>query len=352
ARLGTRGNRDRLLFRRRSRSNSRSHPGKQPRRDVTNDPSEKLSGRGYGNIYTPHAGSMIIQVQRESGLANRTIILTQRQVRLLRRGAYAVGTIFAIVLLSWFFLATQAARVPGLTRRVETLQHDVIRLDTLQAALTALESRFQQVQHMLGASTPQTGEAASTPAAPAADTASNSVPSQWPLAVAGTIIDPRYGHRSAGRHGGSCLGRGFGRRGQCRFFGHLCRSDRTSRRLRDHLRRRSRCTGDPEESRGGGRRDRCVRQPNQWPSRAPSLRSASQRLERRSHVAHETRTIEWRSSIRTRAQRMKREAPRPAVALLCPSSPQARASTATSRPRASFASRDASKVRFTPGARC
>ena len=36
--------------------------------------------------------------------------------------------------------------------------------------------------------TPQTGEAASTPAAPAADTASNSVPSQWPLAVAGTIV--------------------------------------------------------------------------------------------------------------------------------------------------------------------
>lgn len=155
---------------------------------MTKEPSEKLSGRGYGNIYTPHAGSMIIQVQRESGLANRTIILTQRQVRLLRRGAYAVGTIFAIVLLSWFFLATQAARVPGLTRRVETLQHDVIRLDTLQAALTALESRFQQVQHMLGASTPQSGEAASTPAAPAADTAINSVPSRWPLAVAGTIV--------------------------------------------------------------------------------------------------------------------------------------------------------------------
>ncbi|HKT08935.1 MAG TPA: M23 family metallopeptidase [Gemmatimonadaceae bacterium] len=156
---------------------------------MTKEPSEKLSGRGYGNIYTPHAGSMIIQVQRESGLANRTIILTQRQVRLLRRGAYAAGTILAIVVLSWFFLATQAARVPGLTHRVQTLQQDVTRLDTLQAALTALESRFQQVQHMLGASTPQTGEAASNPAtSPAADTSANSIPSQWPLAVAGTIV--------------------------------------------------------------------------------------------------------------------------------------------------------------------
>ncbi|HSC32600.1 MAG TPA: M23 family metallopeptidase [Gemmatimonadaceae bacterium] len=154
---------------------------------MTKDPSEKLSGRGYGNIYTPHAGSMIIQVQRESGLANRTIILTQRQVRLLRRGAYALGTILAIVVLSWFFLATQAARVPGLTHRVQTLQHDVTRLDTLQAALTALEGRFQQVQHMLGATTPTAATAAAT-VANAADSTDTSIPSQWPLAVAGTIV--------------------------------------------------------------------------------------------------------------------------------------------------------------------
>ena len=39
---------------------------------------------GYGNIYTPHAGSMIIQVQRETGLANRTIVISERQVALVR----------------------------------------------------------------------------------------------------------------------------------------------------------------------------------------------------------------------------------------------------------------------------
>lgn len=133
---------------------------------------------------------MIIQVQRESGLANRTIVLTQRQVRLLRRGAYVAGTILAIVVLSWFFLASQAARVPGLTRRVETLQHDVTRVDTLQAALSALESRFQQVQHMLGASAPES--AVNVPAAATTgtnkDTANATLPSQWPLSVAGTIV--------------------------------------------------------------------------------------------------------------------------------------------------------------------
>ncbi len=178
-------------------------------------PSEKAPGRGYGNIYTPHAGSMIIHVQRESGLANRTIILTQRQVRLLRRGAYILGTLLVIVLVSWFFLAVQAARVPQLTLRVQHLQRDVTRLDTLQTALTALESRFQQVQHMLGASSssPASASAAAPPptssskAAGAAttdaalapanasaaqsaaiDTGTASMPSQWPLDVAGTIV--------------------------------------------------------------------------------------------------------------------------------------------------------------------
>ena len=157
---------------------------------MSKEPSPKVTDRGYGNIYTPHAGSMIIQVQRESGLANRTIVLTQRQVRLLRRSAYAAGTILAIVVLSWFFLASQAARVPGLTRRVQTLQHDVTRLDTLQAALAALEGRFQQVQHMLGASVPESAAnvAAAATAAATKATDSTALPSQWPLSVAGTIV--------------------------------------------------------------------------------------------------------------------------------------------------------------------
>ncbi len=51
--------------------------------------------QGYGNIYTPHAGSMVIQVQREGGLANRTIVLNQRTVRMLRfvlsRTGMAIG---------------------------------------------------------------------------------------------------------------------------------------------------------------------------------------------------------------------------------------------------------------------
>jgi hypothetical protein len=157
---------------------------------------EKTGERGYGNIYTPHAGAMIIHVQRESGLANRTIIFTQRQVRLFRTGAIVLGILIAFGSVSWFFLAAQAARVPLLTRRVERLQHDVARVDTLQRSLNELASRFQQVQHMMGNSSmtplgdsakPKVLTAAAIVAAAPVDTVVVR-PDEWPLPMAGTLL--------------------------------------------------------------------------------------------------------------------------------------------------------------------
>ncbi len=110
--------------------------------------------RGYGNIYTPHAGSMIIQVARESGLQGRTFVLTQRQVRLLRFflrsnvGRVLLGIMVAIIAV----IAAQAARVPTLTYRLARLEHDAARLDTLERSLAGLQKRYDQVQRMLGAS--------------------------------------------------------------------------------------------------------------------------------------------------------------------------------------------------------
>ena len=89
---GARQDRDRVLLHRGSRSPRRSRARREARRAMTTPEREKDAGRrGYGNIYTPHAGAMIIHVQRESGLANRMIILSPRQVRLLRIGAVVLG---------------------------------------------------------------------------------------------------------------------------------------------------------------------------------------------------------------------------------------------------------------------
>ena len=158
------------------------------------DPTQRRS-QGYGNIYTPHAGSMVIQVQRESGLANRTIILTQRQVRLLRLGLYVGGILLAVGSASWVYLASQAARVPFLTGRVASLTKEVKQLDTLQLRLQEMERRFLQVQQMMGASGPvETREPAVGVAAPPAappppkpDTVTLTVPSLWPLEIEGYV---------------------------------------------------------------------------------------------------------------------------------------------------------------------
>ena len=80
---------------------------------------------GYGNIYTPHAGSMIIQVQRETGLANRTIILSQRQVAFLRIVGSRIGlAIGAVFIATWLLFAVQSVRVPVLSVRIAKLERD------------------------------------------------------------------------------------------------------------------------------------------------------------------------------------------------------------------------------------
>ncbi|MDQ2930638.1 MAG: M23 family metallopeptidase [Gemmatimonadota bacterium] len=159
---------------------------------------DKTGERGYGNIYTPHAGAMIIHVQRESGLANRTIIFTQRQVRLFRTGAIVLSALILFGFISWFFLAAQAARVPLLTRKVARLQHDVARVDTLQRSLNELASRFQQVQHMMGSSSmTAVGDTSSKSKALAAIAVASDAPpvdtvvvrpDEWPLPIAGTLL--------------------------------------------------------------------------------------------------------------------------------------------------------------------
>jgi hypothetical protein len=105
---------------------------------------------GYGNIYTPHAGSMIIQVQRETGLANRTIILSQRQVALLRIIGSRIGlAVVAVFIATWLLFAAQSVRVPVLSIRIAKLERDNRRIDSLQIALSRMHGRYEQVRQML-----------------------------------------------------------------------------------------------------------------------------------------------------------------------------------------------------------
>jgi hypothetical protein len=162
------------------------------------------AAQGYGNIYTPHAGSMVIQVQRELGLANRTIVLSPRKVRLLRFFTSRVGKGIAVVLgLSWIVLAYLALRVPLLTNRLQNLEHTAQRLDTLETTLSRLQYRYNQVHRLLGPSTAPTPTAAATAApataAAAAPTAAAALPQTTPPAQPQATSAPVYGATDAPR---------------------------------------------------------------------------------------------------------------------------------------------------------
>ncbi len=93
---------------------------------------------------------MFIHVQRENGLAHRTMTLRPWQVQALRvlasRWFFAA---FAAGLLGWGYFAVQAARVPFLLRRLDHMEQDEARLDSLQRTLSQIQGRYEQVQHML-----------------------------------------------------------------------------------------------------------------------------------------------------------------------------------------------------------
>jgi hypothetical protein len=108
----------------------------------------------HGDVFGRGWGSMFIHVQRESGLAHRTLVLRPWQVQALR---LMVSRWFALVLscvvLSWMYFAVQTARMPFLTKRIAHLERDAAKIDTLQATLEQLQRRYDQVQQMLSAST-------------------------------------------------------------------------------------------------------------------------------------------------------------------------------------------------------
>lgn len=122
-------------------------------------------GGGYGNIYTPHAGSMIIQVQRESGLQSRTIVLSARQIRILRFIMSRSGKLIAAAVgVIAVLLIVEAARVPALTGRLSRMEHTAQRLDTLERSLSELQKRYDQVRTMMGGDAPIDGERAASAA--------------------------------------------------------------------------------------------------------------------------------------------------------------------------------------------
>jgi hypothetical protein len=120
-------------------------------RNITPRPIKATGARdAHGRILDPAAGSLYVHMHRENGLAHRHYVLKVWQVRLLSIVlSRPMLALYLIGLLTWGWMAGQAAQVPLLQQRIGELTKDAERLDTLTATLTELQARYTQVQQML-----------------------------------------------------------------------------------------------------------------------------------------------------------------------------------------------------------
>lgn len=115
----------------------------------------------HGHILDGEGGALYVHLHRESGLAHRHYVVRPWQVRLLSvLTARPMLLVYVVAIVTWGWMAGQAARVPLLKQEVARLEMDARRLDTLSATLAQLQARYDQVQRMLGAATAQQAAAA------------------------------------------------------------------------------------------------------------------------------------------------------------------------------------------------
>ena len=117
--------------------------------------------QAHGHILHEEGGALYVHLHRESGLAHRHYVLRPWQVRTLALlTSRLMLVVYVVALVTWGWMASQAARVPLLRQRIVHLESDAQRLDTLSATLTQLQARYEQVQRMLSAATLQQAQAA------------------------------------------------------------------------------------------------------------------------------------------------------------------------------------------------
>jgi murein DD-endopeptidase MepM/ murein hydrolase activator NlpD len=122
-------------------------------------------------------------------LSTRSFEISYRRLRLAGLLLLLAVVAFLVMAISWGYIFSQAARVPGLRAEVARLETEQERVGQLAEALQRLETQYNQVREMLGASRPQdagsiwlppaTGGAAAERAP--ADSVQASIPNAWPL---------------------------------------------------------------------------------------------------------------------------------------------------------------------------
>jgi murein DD-endopeptidase MepM/ murein hydrolase activator NlpD len=129
--------------------------------------------------------TFIVVPHGEGDLSTRSFEVSYRRLRVVALLLGLAVGLWLLAVLSWGYLAAQAARVPGLERKVEALQADNARVEQLAAALARMEQRYRQLQIMLGADALRVKEERKGAEVPVDSTAT--LPTAWPLEVKGYV---------------------------------------------------------------------------------------------------------------------------------------------------------------------
>jgi len=148
--------------------------------------------------------TFVVVPHRGRGGSSRSFEISYRRLK-----AAAIVLVLALILWvsavgTWWYVAAQAARVPGLKRQVAQLEEDRYRVTQLAEALRVLEGRYAQVRRMLGADGARDGGSFWLPPAgegEAEPEETGSEPSSWPLLERGFVTRSHLGE-FADRHEG------------------------------------------------------------------------------------------------------------------------------------------------------
>ena len=83
-------------------------------------------------------------------LETRTYDISYGALKVLLIAGFVLLVVFIVMMASWWFVATQAARVPGLEREVARLEAERAKVAQLAQDLAVAEQQYERVRQLLG----------------------------------------------------------------------------------------------------------------------------------------------------------------------------------------------------------
>jgi murein DD-endopeptidase MepM/ murein hydrolase activator NlpD len=130
-------------------------------------------------------------------LETRTYEISYGRLKLLLGVALVLLVVFVVMVSSWWFIATQAARVSGLEQEVAQLEAERAKVSELARSLALAEQQYERVRQLLGVEGNESPQEVALPPlrgeAPARDAIAPEAgrPTAWPLTQAGVITQTR-----------------------------------------------------------------------------------------------------------------------------------------------------------------